>query len=97
MDKRKFNIAMAIEIPIAFIVLTLLLNNRSDVIFYIAWAAYAVVVSAALIFIKKVTDETKKAKLRRKFARMLLAFILIGAAIVVAVVAVFVIAFSLGL
>ena len=64
MDKKTFIIAMAIEIPIAFIMLTLLLNGRSDVIFYIAWAAFAAAVLSLFLVLKKIKDEAKKEKIR---------------------------------
>ena len=56
MNKKTFAIAMAIEIPIAFVVLTLLLNNMSDWVFYVAWAIFAVVVSSLFVFLKKQKD-----------------------------------------
>ena len=96
MDKRTFAIAMAIEIPVAFVVLSLLLNGRSNITFYIAWAIFALVVSLLFVFIKKEKDETKKEKLRRKIALSMLISIIGGAVIVVGVVLFFVIAYSLG-
>ena len=95
MNKRNFAIAMAIEIPIAFVVLTLLLNNMSDWVFYVAWAIFAVVVSSLFVFLKKQKDETKKEKLRKKIALSFLISILGGAAVIVCVVLFFVIAYSL--
>ena len=96
MDKKTFTVAAAIEIPIAFIILSLLLNGQSDWIFYVAWAAFAVVVSSVLFFLKNVKDETKKTKIRRNFAFALFTFIIIGALIICAVLVAFVIAFSKG-
>ena len=93
MDKRTFAVAMAIEIPVAFVVLSLLLNGRSNAIFYIAWAIFAVVVSLVFVFIKKEKDEAKKEKLRKKTALSFLIFILGGAAVVVCVVLFFLIAY----
>ena len=81
------------ELPIAFIVLNLLLNNRSDEIFYIAWAVFATLVVSVFVFLKKQKDEAKKEKLRKRIAKAFLAFILIGALIVAAVIAVFLFAF----
>ena len=97
MNKRTFTVAMAIEIPMAFIVLTLLLNGRSDIIFYIAWALFAVAVSSIFIFLKKTKDEDKKEKLRRKIALSMLFAILGGAAVIICVVLAFVIIYSLGI
>ena len=94
MNKRNFAIAMAIEVPIAFVVLTLLLNNMSDWIFYVAWAIFAVVVSALFVFLKREKDETKKEKLRRKIALSMLISIIGGAVVVFCVVLFFVIAYS---
>lgn len=93
MNKKNFSIAMAVELPIAFIVLNLLLNNRSDEIFYIAWAVFAALVVSVFVFLKKQKDEAKKEKLRKRIAKAFLAFILIGALIVAAVIAVFLFAF----
>ena len=86
MNKRTFIVAMAIEIPMAFVVLTLLLNGRSDIIFYIAWALFAVAISSIFIFLKKTKDEDKKEKLRKKIARSMLFAILGGAAVIICVV-----------
>lgn len=97
MDKKTFTVAAAIEIPIAFIILSLLLNGKSDWIFYVAWAAFAVVISSVLLFLKNVKDETEKSKIRRNFAIALLAFIIIGVLIIGAVLIAFVIAFSKGI
>ena len=94
MNKRTFIVAMAIEIPMAFIVLTLLLNGRSDIIFYIAWALFAVAISSIFIFLKKTKDENKKEKLRKKIARSMLFAILGGAAVIICVVVAFVLIYS---
>ena len=96
MDKRTFAVLMAIEIPVAFIVLSLLLNGRSNIIFYIAWAIFAAVALSVFLFIKKEKDETKKEKLRKKIALSFLIFILGGAAVVVGVILFFFIVFSSG-
>lgn len=95
MNKRNFAIAMAIEIPVAFVVLTLLLNNQSDIIFYIAWALFAVAVLSLFVFLKREKDETKKEKLRKKIALSFLISIIGGAAVIVCVVLAFIIIFSL--
>ena len=97
MDKRTFTIASAIEFPIAFVILTLLLNGRSDWIFYVAWAAFVILVSAIIIFLKKTKDETKKSEIRKKIALAFLTFIIVGALIIGAVLIAFVIAFSKGI
>ena len=89
MSKRTFAIVSAIEIPIGFIVLTLLLNGSSDVVFYIAWAIYAAAVLSVFIFLK-----TKKEKIRRKIAIILFALIIIGALTIAALVAVLLFMFS---
>ena len=97
MDKKTFTIAAAIEFPIALVILTLLLNGRSDWIFYVAWAAFAILIAAIIIFLKKTKDETKKAKIRKKIALAFLTFIIGGALIIGAVLMVFIIAFSKGI
>ena len=97
MSKRNFIIASAIEIPIGFIVLTLLLNGSDDIVFYIAWALYAAAVLSVFIFLKKTKDEAKKEKIRRKISIILLAFIIIGALTVAALVAVLFFALISGL
>ena len=61
MDKRTFTVAMAVEIPIAFIVMTLLLNGSNSVVFFIAWAIFAAAVLALFIYLRK-----KKMKKRKK-------------------------------
>ena len=88
MSKRNFIIASAIEIPIGFIVLTLLLNGSDDIVFYIAWALYAAAVLSVFMILKKTKDEDKKEKIRRKISIILLAFIIIGALTVAALVTV---------
>ena len=95
MDKRTFIIAMAIEIPVAFVVLTLLLNNMSDWVFYTAWALFAVGVFSIFAFLKKEKDEEKKEKLRKKIARTIFISILGGAVIIVCVVLTFVVFYSI--
>ena len=94
MSKRTFAIVSAIEIPIGFIVLTLLLNGSSDVVFYIAWAIYAAAVLSVFIFLKRIKDETKKEKIRRKIAIILFAFIIICALTIAALIAVLLFMFS---
>ena len=94
MDKKTFTIAMAVEIPIAFIIFTLLFNGKDDVVFYIAWAAFAIVVTSVLLFLSKIKDEAKKEKIRKNIARAFLSFIIIGALVIAAFLIVFIIAFS---
>ena len=95
MDKRTFIIASAVEIPIAFIVLTLLLNGRSNAIFFVAWAIFAIVIASIFVFLKKEKDETKKEKLRKKIALSMLIFIIGGAAVIISVVLFFLIVYSI--
>ena len=94
MDKKTFTIAMAVETPLAFIILSLLLNGKGEVVFYIAWAAFAIVVSSVLVFLSKIKDEAKKEKIRKYIARAFLSFIIIGALVIAAFLIVFIIAFS---
>ena len=87
MKKNTFIVVMVVEGLVALISMGLLFSDVGAVIYLIALAVFAAVLAPFYVRLRKEPDETKKRKIRRNMALVLLIPIVVAAVAVILVVA----------